>query len=102
MKNTPWSLRADPEFFTRATSHGNRVFVVFWEKALKPPTINVIVPKTTSIKAVVRNKLKRQVKSLLSQEKSLPKTLVIVVKRPAVGLSFAEITSNLVHVLGKI
>lgn len=59
-------LRELPEFFQRAHREYSPLFVIFWQKNAQPLfQATVIVSKKVSLKATVRNALKRKVRNAL-------------------------------------
>lgn len=92
-----WNLRQDSAFFTRAKRSANRVFVAYVEADAAPSDLVVIVPKTSSKLAVVRNRLKRRVKALFNQLDQRPARCVIVVKSSATTLEYDALRQNLEH-----
>jgi len=99
-----WSLRRDQSFFQRAQRSGNVVFVIYSEILLNQHhfTQSVIVPKTVSLLAVTRNRLKRQIKTLLAGLELPAGHIVAVVKPAALRASYWELQQSLLHALRKI
>jgi ribonuclease P protein component len=90
----------------RGRSVGNRVLrVQATPNGLKRSRATVVVSSRTAKRAVVRNRIKRQVRSIvrpLLTRMTPPRDLVVVVQRGALELSFAELSSALTGLLGRL
>ncbi len=100
MKTPPeWNLRADSAFFSRAKKVANRALILYGEthENVSPPVI--IVPKTTSAKAVGRHLLKRRLKAILKELPTRPAKCVVVAKRSATNLDFESLKESISHLV---
>lgn len=104
--NFGWSLRRDPEFFSRAQTVGNRTLVLYFEFTPENPDQDtqfaVIVPKTVAALATKRNLLKRQLKSILRQSHLSGGKFVLVAKRGATQNAFTELRNSVAHLVTKL
>ncbi|HEX7017915.1 MAG TPA: ribonuclease P protein component [Patescibacteria group bacterium] len=102
---TPYrlKLRSEQEFFAQAQRFSTRLFVIYHRRPTNVPQVAVIIPKRKIAKTVHRNKLKRQLYSLLYQMKDqLPtKEIVVYYKAPFMA-SYQELAADLAQNLGKI
>src|SRR5688500_603651 len=90
------TLRSQQEFFAQAHRFASRLFVVYHRLSTDAPQVAVIIPKRKIAKTVNRNKLKRQIYSLLFQMKDqLPaKEIVVYYKTPFMA-SYQELEADL-------
>lgn len=90
-------LRSLPDFFQKSNKWFSPYWTVFWRPHQSSLQVAVIVGTVYSKKATDRNKIKRQLKSLISQSFStdFPIQMVIAVKKKAAGLPYAELASEM-------
>jgi len=99
-------LRKSEEFsiiISNQKSFKNKYFSVYYKE--KDDTMyGITVPKTVG-HAVIRNKLKRQVKNIISNnEKYIQQNYnyVIIIKEPALNLDYEGLISNLLDLMKKV
>jgi ribonuclease P protein component len=98
-------LRTQQEFFAASRRLYGRYVTVFYMKTdIEIMRGVVVVPKKVSKKAVVRNKIKRQIRSLLSKCLITLKNydLMVVVKKESVGVSFSELAQDFENTVVKL
>lgn len=82
----------------------NKYFVVYLDKNIKDKyRFGISIPKKIG-KAVVRNKLKRQIKSIIDNniEILLKKDYVIIARNMILDLKYKDIEKNLIEILDRI
>lgn len=88
----------------KGKKYQNKYFYICVHKNdLNRARFGISIPKKIG-KAVVRNKLKRQIKSIIDEKKDYLKPLdyVIIIKTKGVSLSFNEIKNNLLSLIFKM
>lgn len=82
----------------------NKYFIIFKkENNLNKPLFGIAVGKKIG-SAVVRNKLKRQLRMIITSNKRLFKTnfsYIILIKKRCLNLSYQELTNNLINLIEK-
>ena len=83
---------------------GNKYFTIFYlDNNLNTTLFGITVSKKTG-NAVVRNKLKRQVRSIIDENKLLFKKgrkYIIIIKKTCLLTSYEEINNSLKHLIGE-
>jgi ribonuclease P protein component len=82
----------------------NKYFVIYLNKDIKDKyRFGVAIPKKIG-KAVLRNKIKRQIKSIIDKnvEILLKKDYVIIARNMILDLNYNDIEKNLIEILNKI
>ena len=95
------------EDFSNIISNGqyfkNKYFSLYYKES-NNTLYGITVPKKVG-KAVLRNKLKRQTKNIISNNEKYIQSnynYVIIIKEPALELSFDGLTSNLLYLMKKV
>ena len=73
------------------------------ESNINYPRVGIAVGKKVGI-AVIRNKLKRQLREIITKNKNLfknKKDYIIIVKRSSLDLTFQQMNDNLVELIGE-
>lgn len=93
------------EIINKGKKVSNNIFTVFFvEKEFDKPLFGISAPKKCG-NAVIRNKLKRQMRELLHKNKTLfPKNrnYIIIVKKAALEISFSEMDLALKKIIGDL
>jgi ribonuclease P protein component len=92
--------------FQKVREKSNKLFsksllIYYLDNNLTYPRLGVIVSKKVSKKAVVRNRIKRQIREIfrLNQNKISPIDLVVIAKQSAEESNYQQIESNLMKAL---
>lgn len=95
------------EDFSTIISNGqyfkNKYFSLYYKESNKT-LYGITVPKKVG-KAVLRNKLKRQTKNIISNNEKYIQSnynYVIIIKEPALTLDYEGLTSNLLYLMKKV
>ena len=81
----------------------NKYFSLYYKES-KNTLFGITVPKKVG-KAVIRNKLKRQLKNIISNNEKHIQTnynYVIIIKEPALNLNYEELTLNILDLMKKV
>lgn len=92
------------QIIKKKNNYSNRFFIVYIDdKKEKYHRFGISVPKKVG-NSVVRNKIKRQIKNIIDQNKNYNMELdyVIIVKKEIINLNYNEMSQNLDSLLIKI
>ena len=93
------------EIMNTGKKKGNEVFTIFFVgNETNKPLFGVSAPKKCG-NAVIRNKLKRQMRELIHDTKSLFKNnrnYIIIVKKVALDMSYIDMKKALIELIGVI
>ncbi len=98
-------LRTSSDFHkVRESSHklfSKSLIIYYLDNNLSYPRLGIIVSKKVSKKAVVRNKIKRQIREIfrLNQNKISAVDIVVIAKQAAKDSSYLQIENNLLKAL---
>lgn len=91
--------------YRQGRSFANSQFVVYWRKQANPGCFRLGVSASSKLGgAVVRNRMRRRIKEIvrLNADKLLPEfDLVLIVRKPALAMSYKEMEGSVLHVLRK-
>ena len=99
-------LRKSEDFSTIISNQKyfkNKYFSIYYKESDKT-LYGITVPKKVG-KAVIRNKLKRQVKNIISNNEKYIQSnynYVIIIKEPALKLDYEGLISNLLDLMKKV
>ena len=99
-------LRKSEDFsqiISNQVGHKNKYFSIYYKES-KKTLYGITVPKKVG-KAVIRNKLKRQMKNIISNnEKYIHSNYnyVIIIKEPSLKLDYEGLTKNLLDLMKKV
>ena len=83
--------------------HKNKYFSIYYKESTST-LYGITVPKKVGV-AVIRNKLKRQVKNIISNNEKYIQSnynYVIIIKEPALKLDYKGLTNNLLDLMKKV
>ncbi|MFA5010141.1 MAG: ribonuclease P protein component [Patescibacteria group bacterium] len=86
----------------RGTKFNRRGFALYYLKVLDPPRPRIVISQKIDKRAVVRNRLRRQIKAILSGADLGRRAVVIIVRKELLALSFSELKTELGQVLTQI
>lgn len=84
-------------------NYKNKYFSLYYKESNKT-LYGITVPKKVG-KAVIRNRLKRQVKNIISNNEKYIQynyNYVIIIKEPAIDLNYDGLTNNLLDLMKKV
>ena len=99
-------LRKSEDFSTIISNQKyfkNKYFSLYYKESDKT-LYGITVPKKVG-KAIIRNKLKRQLKNIISNNEKYIQSnynYVIIIKEPALKLDYEGLTSNLLDLMKKV
>lgn len=99
-------LRKSEDFsniISTGQNYKNKYFSIYYNESNKT-LFGITVPKKVGI-AVIRNKLKRQVKNIISNNENYIQSnynYVIIIKEPALSLDYKGLTNNLLDLIKKV
>ena len=99
-------LRKSEDFSTIISTrqkYKNKYFSLYYKESNKT-LYGITVPKKVG-KAVLRNRLKRQVKNIISRNEKYIQSnynYVIIIKEPAIDLTYEGLTNNLLDLMKKV
>ena len=99
-------LRKSEDFsniISTGNNHKNRYFSIYYKES-KTTLFGITVPKKVG-HAVIRNKLKRQVKNIISNNEKYIQSnynYVIIIKEPALKLDYEGLINNLIDLMKKV
>lgn len=82
----------------------NKFYSIYYEKTNSNNLYGISVPTKTG-NAVIRNKLKRQVKNIIDNNKNciqIPYNYVIIIRKSLLGLSYKEKEKELINLFNRI
>ncbi|SFT23438.1 ribonuclease P protein component [Paenibacillus sp. BC26] len=89
--------------YRNGKSFANSQFVVYWSRQLQADPLRLGVSASKKIgNAVVRNRMRRLVKEIVRGQKDRitgQLDLIVIVRKPAVGLELKELEKSMLHVL---
>jgi len=98
--------KAAEDVLDRVTRRGTRLsrpgFTLYYLKLLSPPRPRIVISHKVDKRATVRNRLRRQISTLLRQAKLTNRAIVVIVRKELLALSFAELKSELGQALNRI
>jgi len=101
-------LRKKQDFnkiYRHGRSFANAQFVVYWRKQAEPGCFRMGVSASAKLGgAVVRNRLRRRVKEIVrlnAGKLQAAYDLILIVRKPALALSYKEMEGSILHVLRK-
>lgn len=101
-------LRKKQDFnkvYRQGRSFANAQFVVYWRKQTEPGCFRLGVSASAKLGgAVVRNRLRRRVKEIVrlnADKLQASYDLILIVRKPALALSYKEMEGSVLHVLRK-
>lgn len=101
-------LRKKQDFgkvYRHGRSFANAQFVVYWRKQTNPDCFRLGVSASAKLGgAVVRNRLRRRVKEIVRLQAAKLQDgydLILIVRKPALALSYKEMEGSVLHVLRK-
>ena len=92
------------EIINKQNSVKNKYFSIYYEKSDSDNKYGITIPKKIG-KANIRNKLKRQAKSIIiTNEKNIPKGInyVIIIKEATLLLSYNDMAKELLELIKKV
>lgn len=99
-------LKAANDVIDRVTRRGTRLnrrgFVLYYLKALHPPRPRIVISQKVDKRAVIRNRLRRQIRDIISGTRLTNRAIVVIVKKELLEISFAELKKSLVAILTQI
>ena len=99
-------LRKSEEFsiiISNKQNYKNKYFSLYYKESNKT-LYGITVPKKVG-KAVIRNKLKRQLKNIISNNEKYIQSnynYVIIIKEPALKLNYEGLTNNILDLMKKV
>jgi ribonuclease P protein component len=91
--------------YRQGRSFANSQFVVYWRKQTNPGHFRLGVSASGKLGgAVVRNRVRRRVKEIVRLNASKLKDqydLILIVRKPALDMTYREMESSVLHVLRK-
>ena len=99
-------LRKSEEFsdiISNGQKYKNKYYSLYYKES-NSTLYGITVPKKVGV-AVVRNKLKRQVKNIISNNEKYIQSnynYVIIIKEPSRELDYEGLTTNLLHIMKKV
>ena len=99
-------LRKSEDFssiISNKQSYKNKYFSIYYKES-NTTLYGITVPKKVG-KAVIRNKLKRQVKNIISNNEKYIQhnyNYVIIIKEPSLKLDYEVLTNNLLDLMKKV
>lgn len=101
-------LRKKQDFnkvYRHGRSFANAQFVVYWRRQAEPGCFRLGVSASAKLGgAVVRNRLRRRVKEIVrlnADKLQAAYDLILIVRKPALSLSYKEMEGSVLHVLRK-
>lgn len=91
------------EIISTGKKYKNKYFSLYYKES-KITLFGITVPKKVG-KAVLRNKLKRRVKNIISKNEKYIQpnyNYVIIIKEPSQELSYEELTTKLLELIKKV
>jgi len=86
----------------RGTKLSQRGFTLYYLKLLNPPRHRIVISQKIDKRATVRNHLRRQIRSILSQTGLANRALVIIVRKELLGTPFAALKAELMRAIDQI
>lgn len=86
----------------RGTKFSRRGFTLYYLKVLNPPRPRIVISQKIDKRAVVRNRLRRQIRSILSGADLNRRAIVVIVRKELLALSFQELKTEFGRVLNQI
>lgn len=83
----------------RGVKLSRRGFTLYYLRLLNPPTPRIVISSKIDKRATVRNRLRRQIRSILKAATPHHRAIVVIVRRELLGLTFAELRSEFDKVL---
>lgn len=99
-------IRKSEDFSTiisNKQSYKNKYFSIYYKES-NNSLFGITVPKKVG-KAVIRNKLKRQVKNIITNNEKYIQSnynYVIIIKEPSLNLNYEGLTDNLLDLMKKV
>lgn len=86
----------------RGTKFSRRGFTLYVLKAFRPPAPRIVISQKVDKRAVVRNKLRRRIRSILAKENLTSRAIVIITRKELISLSYPQLRAELNPVLTQI
>jgi ribonuclease P protein component len=90
----------------RVTRRGIRLsrrgFTLYYLKLLHPPSPRIVISQKVDKRAVVRNRLRRQIRSILQASGLTNRAMVVIVRRELLGTPFIELKAEFGKVLTQV
>lgn len=86
----------------RGTRFSRRGFVLYCLKVLRPPRPRIVISQKVDKRATVRNRLRRQIREIISKAQLTNRAVVIIVKKELLDLTFAELKQLLGSTLSQL
>lgn len=101
-------LRKKQDFgrvYRQGRSFANAQFVVYWRKQTDPGCFRLGISASSKLGgAVVRNKMRRKIKEIVRLNAARLQDgydLILIVRKPALAMSYRELEGSIMHVLRK-